>query len=811
MITWLAAVAWAAEVRLLTPLGPLVPGHPGVVEVVVAEGGQPVSGALVELVSGGANIGRAEAVAPGRYRLTLEPTGLAPIPVTVRVAGEAVLTGSVPVDPAPAGAIGEAGATGGMVGAERIDVRFPLSASVESRWLEARVSEGRVLEVRVDADAVVVGVQPGDDRTARVMGLALVDGRVPLVEPRFVAIPLRARQTASVNVGPGSSVVARVGRRAYGPFTAGADGAATLTFDVYPGETNVDMVATDDVGNVRKVTSPLPTVATPTLVGIEVPTGVETLPELRFAAWTPAGARWEGESPTCRSGVGGREASWPVAEGVYGYRPDKGAAVFDLRVECALEAAASSFRLPVPGGRAASLELRVYPETLSADFPFAEAQAVLADARGARVSADRVTLSARNGTLVTKVVEGVVRAEYTGTAAAPLGGDVLTASWRPPPGSGAPWSLDLHAAVTPFGTEIRVRARDHEANPIPGITVLVGVRDAAPVPVLTGASGWGAAVLPAPAGGIAVVQARAGSVIRESAVFAGEDVVLPETDRPDLYAVVEVPIRAGQVRQMYIDVAPRPLVTGSGDTAVVEVRMLDAGGNPVRGEAVMISADAGVVAQTAPRPDGSVEAVYTPPPGSSSRVVHITAQSAGGSVATDLQLVPRPVRGGVSLSAGWVTNFGVVNAPCFDVVFQNRLPVLPELLQFRGGVGTYAIDTLINDATTGQDVHVHAQFVPIELGIAASQRVGRRVFDAGVSAVLMPFALETDFDGQRGVSGGGIGPPGFLLHGAGGLRFGGSEVFGELRYLLAASRGGAVSFDGSVGGGSLVVGYRVLY
>ncbi len=810
MIAWLLASAWAAEVALSTPFGPLPIGRPGVVEVVVAEGGVPVTAAVVELIRDGANIGRAEAEAPGRYRMFVEAADDRAIPIVVRVDGVPSLTTTIPVEPALVGVLGEAVRAPGMVGAERIEVRFPLRGAVDARWLNARVSEGRVLDVRVDADAVVVGVQPGDDRTARVMAVALVDGRLPGIGPRVVAVQLRARQTASVNVGAGSSVIARVGRRSYGPFSAGADGLASITFDVFPGETSVEMLATDDVGNSRKVTSPLPTVGTPTLVGIEVPTGVDTLPDLFLAAWTPAGAAWAGETPTCRSGVGGREAAWPVADGLYRYRPATGGAVFDLRVECALDAASASFRLPVPGGRASRLEVKVYPDALSADFPFAEIQAVLVDERGGRLPSDRVSLSARTGTLDTRLVDGVVRAAYAGTAAAPSGGDVITASWRPPPGAGEPWDLDLHAASTTFGNEVRVRARDRAGNPIPGVVVSVGPRGGPAEDVVTGGSGWGAAVFPT-VPQIVVIEARAGHLTREQVVIPGEVVALPETDRPDLYSEVEVPIRAGQVRQMYIDVAPRPLVTGTGDTAVIEVRMLDAGGNPVRGEEVVISADVGVIAQTNPRPDGSMVAVYTPPAGSASRTVHISAQSAGGSVATDLQLVPRPVRGGVSVAGGWATNFGAISAPCVDVAVQNRLPILPELLQLRVGVGTYTMDTTVPDVVTGGEVHVRAQFVPIELGIAASQRVGRRVLDAGMSAVLLPVVLSGDFDGVRGVAGSGLGPPGFLFHGGGGLRFGNSEVFGEVRYLLAASRGGTISFQGSVGGGSLVAGYRVLY
>jgi len=802
----LAAVALAVELVAATPDGPLRPGEPGRVELVLVGGDGPVPAQGGVVSAEGATLGPVD-TAGARTQLTLTPAGAGPVRVRLDLGGS-TQTVTLPVGPAPGELLGAPEPVVGAVGADRIELRFPLAMPVDPTELVARVSEGRVLEVRVVERQAVVAVQPGPDRTARQLGVALADLTDPGTAPAFAAVPLRARQSASVDVGAGGTVTVRVGRRAYGPFTAGADGKAELSFEVWPGEASAELLATDDLGNSRKLTTPLPTVTTPTLVGIEVPVPGAPLPELWLGTWTPAGLPWPGADPTCRSGAGGREAPRLVRPGVYRYRAPPVAGAFDVRVECAVEASAGTWRLPTSSGRPARLDLRVYPEALSADFPFAQVQATLTDASGERLPADRVELRARYGVLTSVPADGAVRADLDATAATAAGGDRVEASWRAPPGVGAPWALDLSAASAEGLVDVRVRVRDRRGDPLLSVPVRIDVGPTA-LNLRTDAAGWARARVDAV--GVLRVRAAAGRVEREQIVLPGEAVNLPDPERPDLWAAVELPVRAGQVRQMFIDVRPRPLRTGTGETATVEVRMLDAGGIPVRDEAVVITAASGTVAQARPRADGTFEAVYTPPPGSRSGTVAIRAESGGGSVATELELVPRPVRGSVGFSAGWITNFGAVDTPTGEVVTQTRLPLLPEVLHLRVGVGTYRFSSDVPDQVTGGTVRVRAQFVPVEIGLGAGQRVGRRVLDTGASLVLLPYGLTTEFNGEPGVAGTFLGPPGVLLHGGAGLRFGTSELYGEVRYLLAAARGGSVSFEGSVGGGSLVAGYRVVY
>ena len=308
------------------------------------------------------------------------------------------------------------------------------------------------------------------------------------------------------------------------------------------------------------------------------------------------------------------------------------------------------------------------------------------------------------------------------------------------------------------------------------------------------------------------MRASAGRASRDVAVFRGAPATLPDPGAPDLQAVVELPIRSGRVREIQLDAQPRPLTTGTGQSANVVVRLLDAAGNLVRDESVVVTATAGAVSAPASRADGAVEARYDPPPGVVARTVRITATtSSGNSASTDLELVPRPVRGSVALSAGWISDFRSLSVPTASLVVSTRLPILPEILASRIGVSVWSFDSEVLNPGVDDTIQIQTTVLPLEIGLQGVQRVGPRSISAGISAVIAPYHLVEDFAGERGTNGVAVSSPGLAIHAGAGWRLGGSEIYAEASYLLFTASGSAVSFEGSLGGFSLSLGYRVLY
>ncbi|MFN7145559.1 MAG: hypothetical protein ACK4YP_17420, partial [Myxococcota bacterium] len=657
----------------------------------------------------------------------------------VRVGGDEVARRALPLAAPATPPFGAPPDVDAAVGTPRIEIRFPrLRPGVGTPdALLARVSEGRVLEVRAEPDAVVVAVEPGAERQARVLAVALADLDDPRGVPAFALVRLRARPQLTLTAEPGSTVSVRVGKRAYGPFVADAAGNAQVAFDAWPGETTYEIAVSDDLGNTQRSQGPLPTATRPVLVGVETPLGVARGAEVWLGAWAPSGAPWSGAPPLCRTGAGGRTEAAGVTKGVFRAgiaAPDTGGAFFDPRVECALADASVALRVPLGAERADRIELRVYPDALSADFPIAQVQAALLDRRGERLSPEALRVSAQVGELQLEVADGAVRGEYRGAGAVERGGDVLVAAWDHPPGAGSPWSLDVHAGPEAGALVTLVRALDRHGRPVAGAPVRVRLGDLAE-DALTDARGWARVRFPAVPAQAVAVRAEAAGIVREAPFLPGLAAPLPDPAAPDLSARLELPIRAGRVRQVFLDVEPRPLLTGTGATGTVVVRMLDAAGNPVRDEPVTIGASDGEVAAPEPQADGSLRARYVPPTGLVDRTVRITATTSAGTVATDLALSPRPVNGAISVSGGWISNFGVVSGPALSLSVAQHIPGLPRLLAARVGVTAYSLNAAVDDPLAEKTISVRTMVVPIDLGVQVQERFGRRSLHAGIAAL----------------------------------------------------------------------------
>ncbi|HND31532.1 MAG TPA: hypothetical protein PLA94_16130, partial [Myxococcota bacterium] len=478
----------------------------------------------------------------------------------------------------------------------------------------------------------------------------------------------------------------------------------------------------------------------------------------------------------------------------------------DIRVECTLQESSAALRLPVVRPGPTRLELRVYPEQLSSDFPVADVGVSLMDIRGEPLPIEGVQLRAMHGRLVTEPVTGtVLRAEYHGEAALSSGGDLIEAFWFEPLGSGGAWRLGL--ASQPIGDRLRVRVRveDRQGYPLEGVNVRLEPEGAAPILVQSGPRGEVEVEIAASRR----IRASAAGLSTEHRPLLGD--VLPAAAAPELEARRELSLQAGRVRKIEMDVSPVPLVIGSGQKAVLRVRMVDASGQVVRDEPVDIQVSEGSIGPQSVASDGTIAVDYVPTNSGLSRQVELQARS-GNSVATaTLPLVPRTVSGGITLTGGYLTNFGAVSSPTLWATVDGKIPGLPSPLRWRAGLGFWNLRSQFTSATFGEEVLSNTTFFPVEIGVELVQRRGRSQLQAGLAGVVVPYYYRLSFDGERGPTGPAIASPGLLVHVGAALRIGNSELPVELRYLLVTASGNAVRFDGSPGGLALSLGYRFLY
>lgn len=809
-----ALLAWgtwalAAQVAVVLPSGPPFPGERVSIEVATGDASGPVRGPPPALsASRGRVTGAVTEVGPGRYLADYVAPGSGADVDEIRVQfpGAPAVAWPIAIRPAMPRLASPRDADA-PAGAPRVEVLFPAADPPEVEDVLVRASEGRVLEVRREANGIRVALQPGPERAARVLAVGVLDLRLPGAQPAWGIVRLRGRHSGNVTAEPGSRVTLRLGGRSYGPFVADSTGSAAVSFESLPGEGSYAIGVADDLGNTQEIESPLQAVTRPVVLALERATasGLDIL----LAAWTASGVPWGGVPATCRT-TGDREPAVPLGRGTwrFGARAAPGGESFDVRVECGVADSIVPLRVPVRAGVPARVELRVYPGELDADFPLAEAQAVLLDARGDRLPPEGLELQAEWGEVIVERRGDALRAEYRGSEAVAHGTDVVRASWSAAPSRGAAWSVDAWARWEEGRLAVLARPRGRSGGPLAGIPVEIRVGDVL-ANGITDASGWVSAELAVAEGDVARARVVAGAAMAEVAAFRGGGAALPEPSAPDLWERVSLPIRAGKVRQVFLAAEPRPLLTGGGDTATISVRLLDAAGNQVRDEPLRIEASEGTVGALFTRADGTVEASYAPPPGQPAGVVRITARSGLGSWSTELELVPRPVRGSVGIDAGWLSNLGAVSSPRLGLSLEHDLPV--PLLGLRLGVGAYRFEGAASDASTGQDIAVQAEFVPIDLGLVVGRRSPRWSFSAGVSGVLLPHLVRARVGGELAVDGAGVGPPAALVRIRGGHRVDRGEVIAELGYLYATLPGGALSFEGNVGGLQAGVGYRLWY
>ncbi len=801
------ASALAAELLVYTPEGSLRSGEPGRIGVYCVGCAAPLAVAGLRVT--GAPVLRATAGPQGALIVELGvPTAEALI-VEATVA-EGGLTSRVAVAPVRSSGLVLAVPTEVPVAQSTVEVRLSGTDLTRADQILVRASEGTVGPVRVTPAGLAATVQLGGERAARPLVIAALDLSDPHAPPALAVVRLRARHAGVVAAEVGTRLSIRIGQRSYGPFVAGAEGAAAVAFEAMPGEATYELTVSDDLGNTQKLTQPVPAVTGPTILVVEDLRAAA--PQLWLSAVDERATPWSGAAPVCRSGATAPEAAVPMGVAQWRWRPGSSqGAMGEVATVCTLGTVQRQTRLTVAARAPEAITLRLYPDVLSADFPLAEVLATLIDQNGERVDVRGLELSAAHGKMVLHPSGDALRAEYDGTAAAALGEDVVHARWSRRTGVGAPRALSLCAANADSGLVAVARVVDSRGDPLPAVGVRMSAGGAPLREVPSDERGFARWLLPSAAGPVRL-RAEAGAAAAEALGLADQPgdpgcLARAEPGVADLNARVRVPIRSGRVRQVFLDVEPRTVTLGPGATAEIRVRMLDGAGAPVRDEPLALTTSEGVVSPPVATSDGTLVARFKPGSDLGARDVTITATSSAGTVATSFSIAPRPVRGLVAAGFGWVGNFGSISSPSGSVSVERGLPV--GGLSARLGVGVYGLSETVESASGSVDTL--GTFFPIDVGVSVADRGPRFSLSAGISLALIPYMLEADFGGEDAVAGAGLAAPGVDGRGSFGWRIGQTELYAEVGYLLFTVPAGTVTLTQNAGGLRAIVGYRLLY
>jgi hypothetical protein len=827
LIAWFPGLALAAGPALIDVEGDLRPGDEAPLQIAWAGEGAP------EIVpAAGRLLGRTVDLGDGRWRVRYRAPDQ-PGEVTFAVQGlnaeryETQVTVSPHLAPTlqlPSRVNGVAGPAAGPV---------LLAKDAPSDQVRVGVSEGEAA-LRATPEGGLYWT-PGAEPFPRAVPLLVSDGNMPEDTPAAMTVFLRARPRLPIQTEPGTRVTVQVGGRTYGPFVADAEGTARASAEVRPGERTATLVLEDAAGNQQRSDVALGGDARPALAALAErrAIGRARAPRVYLFAVRADGRPWTSTAPECLTSVGAAATVVPAGKGrwVATVPGLPNGAWFDIRVDCQVDGRArASVRIPAMPPRPARIVLRAWPQELPADVPRAQIHVALESEAGDRLPSERLHVQAELGEIEFAPADaeqadggppqgypmGGVRAVYKGEAAVAAGRDTLTATWSHEPGQGPPWSLLVGARDAESEGHVRIRARalDRHGRPLTGVSLRMSAGGES-VTALTGPGGWAVAATPRSGDSrYHVVRVEGpGGLIRQLPLPAGQDIG-PAVSEVDMQTSLVLPIRTGQVRQVFLTTEPRTLVLTGGERARVIIRLEDQDGNPVEDPTLSLLASEGVVTRPRRRLDGAYEALWAPPPGLPYGQVHITASSEAGAFAattTDLDVVPRDVQQAPGLSAGWLLGTRGFSSPFLRLSGDVRLPWTRGALYGRGWVGLYAEQAMAEDDASDLDLAMDISVLPVGLGVATRQERGRLAGWLGASVVIAPYRMEARFDQTVPRRGVGIASPGFEVVTGGGWRLRSGEVTAEFGYLFLAVDETTVGWRGPIGGGLGTLGYRLVY
>ena len=794
--------------------GPLGPGERGLLEVLVEEGGQPVDGVLRLTPHASAVL-----VGPGRWQLPWDggTTGLSG---TFTHGTQQTVEFEVPLRPAPSEPdLRWPDTLHGIAGAEEpVDILLEGSLSGRVEDVRAATAAGQLAAVRSTPNGIEIAVQPPPTPFPRAVPLLVQDIAAPGAPADLGVLVLRARTTIPVRTSPGTRVQVQLGGRSLPVVVADDDGVAAVSALVRPGEDTARLTLEDPAGNKSTSTIRLGGDPRPHLVGIAIPgQGEARRPGIVVGATQANGAPWTGTVPRCATPTGLAIPLVAESRGVWrGHLPAE--ADGSRTVDCHLGMdAQATLNLPPPPPQPERLVLRVSPPELDARAPHARVRAWVEDRHGDRLAIGLPEVTAAHGVLRPEPPApgsappaGVALFDYDGAAAIVAGTDRIAADWSAPAGSGAVRDFDLAWTPTDTGWIVAGRALDEQGRPRLGAELVFRIGDRA----FAGTAlerGWvSTTVHDAEAPVWLTVSEPSTGRQRGAWLLVGSRGGLDWT-AADLSAQHELRIVTGPIRRVNLRTDPPTLVSSGGRTARVKVALLDREGHPVSDVPVELVASRGSLTEPRRRPDGTIEAIYTPEREGDAGAVEILVRSpdeAFPTTATQLELVADDLRRAPGLHLGWLAGSDGLSSPWVGLDGDIALDALPDSVLLRVGVGLYGARALSVDPSSGAPVRVSADLVPVGVGLVGRQTRARLVTWVGGSALVVPYWLRVSVGETTGVKGLALAPPGAHAFGGAGLRTRTGQVDLSLGYVFITTLSGSGGWQGGAGGVLSTIGYR---
>ncbi len=811
------AGAFGAEALVVSRVGAVLPGRTTELEVVAWDPDGLLVAPLVGVVSEkGEVVDMLSLEERGIHRIWYQgpAKGGTDDVISLRFGDGTEIQSSVHVAEAPPPFLVGAEQVEGVAGnVEAVSLRFDMEHAVDPEDVDVSVTGGRIGGVRLDQGQLVADWIPGSSRAPRVVLVGVRDVRRQGVPPVWTRIRLRARTPVAVETEPGTKLTVTVGGRTYGPVQADTTGKAEAMVDVYPGENLAYAELVDGLGNSQKTTISLGVVPTPTL-GAHVEGALEpggASPVIHLSATRANGRVWRGAFPVCRPTGGDLLEVTAAGQGKWmtEVRAGSGDTGFDLRVDCLLLGTVVPVRVPVAKGLPARMVLRVYPKELSADFPIAQVQASLEDHAGERMDTTGVELGVDHGTLTLR--EGstnVIRADYEGDSAHPV--SKVSATWRPESTEGAVGRLSVVARLEGQRLVAEVFAANREGIPLQGAALEVEV-DGENMAGTTDSSGSLV---------VELEERKSPQVVRAKGDgLSAAALYVPWLASGSSYgshhpieAEVGVQIRAGRVRNVYLSAEPSELFVGLGETAELHVRLLDGSGSLVGDEGVTLKSDAGSIGELYRRSDGSLGALFSPPPGqwAGEVVVTATANETGFAASTPVVLRPRPLESSVSVAVGPMVTAKRQNKLVVTFDAERRVSLWDERLHVRGSLNLWSDQSSVDDPERGNSVELDMDVFCVSLSALLRREAGLYSSWFGIGGTVTPYFLETQFEGLDSLQAWGLHGLGVTSMLGAGRRFVLGEVTMEGRFLGVIGKGIDLGYEGQLGGAALVLGYRVI-
>ena len=690
-------------------------------------------------------------------------------------------------------------------------------------------ADAAVLDVVEGDGGVVLHVFPGEGRYPRIVPVGIRDRRGD-DQPAWILLRLSARPKLPIEAEPGAQLSLTVGGRSYGPFFANPRGQIEARFDQLPGEAVAHAKILDDLGNETQAEIPLVTAPHPVLLALadgEIrPDQPPPMIHLFAAPVTAGGPGPALPPPACRTPtsdlpvleLGPRRWVVPLPAQE---RPS------DLRVVCAVsEDTEASIRVPIAQRIPDHLSVRIYPEDLRADFPVAELRVTLEDVRGERLPTSGVEIEADHGEIHLDRPEGnVLRGEYLGDRAIPLGADRIAISYTAPPGEGPVHELTLSWGASPRERSeplvLLGRALDRLRRPLAGveITFELGGRTARGT---TGPHGWASASIPPPAGSDplivrAFIEGSCGSTGCPPALLTQHlripgDSAQAGPGTPDLYIARALTIRPGRLAGLSVSVDPPILRAAPGAIAYVTVRIEDRSGQLITDEDVEIKVSEGSLSELQVRSDGTLVAEYTPVPGERRREVELTATTESMRSSTRLVLEPRIVRFAFGPWVGAQTNFGRLHSAVggLDLDMRSRTRWFGESMMLRLAIQGTSFRSL-SATGVGPKVEILSIVVPVTAAVLFRDDRGPWSLWGGVGATVALHRQQTWFGsvpvgtGQTSLAGPAV------LTGLARRALRGEIGLSLRSHWLPATASGEIGYTGNLGGVGVGLGYRLVY